>query len=260
MIESNTLVDRMRARLEAGYWPRVHCLLIVSLSSAAAFLLSATLLAVRVDSMAVRYGLAALGGYATFLVLIHAWVQWKWSRLVPDADVDVGQLPGPGILPWPSSPRVSDASTLFSGGRSGGGGASMSVDGQGTSSVSVVPHSGGAGGGKGSGVSLDLDGDDLFWLLVALAAAFAGFLAIAYVIYVAPTLLAEAAVNGAVAGRVYHGLQKRESQHWTTDIVRRTGVAAAILVISVSAAGYALRRVAPEARSIGGVWHHIHQP
>jgi uncharacterized membrane protein len=255
MIESNTLVDRMRARLEAGYWPRVHCLLIVSLSSAAAFLLSATLLAVRVDSMAVRYGLAALGGYATFLVLLHGWVRWKWSRLVPDGDVDVGLLPGPG---WPSSPRVS-APNLFSGGRSGGGGASMSVDGQGTSSVSVAPH-GGAGGGKGGGFSLDLDGDDLFWLLVALAAAFAGFLAIAYVIYVAPTLLAEAAVNGAVAGRVYHGLQKRESQHWTTDIVRRTGVAAAILVISVSAAGYALRRVAPEARSIGGVWHHIHQP
>jgi uncharacterized membrane protein len=250
----------MRARLEAGYWPRVHCLLIVSLSSAAAFLLSVALLAARVDSMAVRYGLAALGGYATFLVVLHAWVQWKWSRLVPDEDVDVGQLPGPGSLGWPSSQPLSTGSNLFSGGRSGGGGASMSVEGQETSSVSVAPHGGGAGGGKGGGFSLDLDGDDLFWLLVALAAAFAGFLAIAYVIYVAPTLLAEAAINGAVAGRVYHGLQKRESHHWTTDIVRRTGVAAAILVISVSAAGYALQRVAPEARSIGGAWHHIHQP
>ena len=260
MPDSNRLVDRMRARLEAGYWPRVHCLLIVSLSSAAAFLLSATLLAVRVDSMAVRYGLAALGGYATFLVLIHAWVQWKWSRLVPDADVDVGQLPGPGILPWPSSPRVSDASTLFSGGGRAAAARRCRWTGRGRPPCPWCRIAAGREGGKGSGVSLDLDGDDLFWLLVALAAAFAGFLAIAYVIYVAPTLLAEAALNGAVAGRVYHGLQKRESHHWTTDIVRRTGVAAAILVISVSAAGYALRRVAPEARSIGGVWHHIHQP
>jgi hypothetical protein len=34
----DTLVERMRGRLEAGYWPRVHCLLLVGLASAAAFL------------------------------------------------------------------------------------------------------------------------------------------------------------------------------------------------------------------------------
>jgi len=80
------LVDRMRARLEAGYWPRVHCMLIVTLSTAAAFLTSVLLLVARVDSMALRYGAAALAGYATFLLLLHAWVRWKWSRVKASDD------------------------------------------------------------------------------------------------------------------------------------------------------------------------------
>ena len=253
---ADRLVERMRGKLEAGYWPRVHCLLLVGLSSGAAFLLSVALLTLHVHSMAVRYGLAALAGYGAFLVLIHAWVRWKWSRLVPDADVDAGNvfdLVGDLPLPSPSgSARV--ASSAFRGGGSGGGGASGSWDSRGVVSSSPRPSS--MGGGHG-GFSLDLDGDDLVWLIVALVAAFAGLAAIGYVIYVAPTLLAEAAVNAAVAGKVYSGLKKREPHHWTTDVLRRTAFAALVIIFSAAMAGYALQRIAPEARSIGGVWQHL---
>jgi hypothetical protein len=79
----------------------------------------------------------------------------------------------------------------------------------------------------------------------------------AIVIYVAPTLLAEAAVNAAIAGKVYKGMQKREPRHWTMDVVKRTAVAAIVLFVCAVVAGYALQRVAPEARSIGGVWRHV---
>jgi hypothetical protein len=43
----------MRRRLGTGYWPRVHCFLLVALASAAAFLLSVVLLRLRVHSLAV---------------------------------------------------------------------------------------------------------------------------------------------------------------------------------------------------------------
>src|SRR5213075_1822111 len=86
------------------------------------------------------------------------------------------------------------------------------------------------GGGKSGGWSLDLDGDDLFWLIVALAAAFAGIVAIGYVIWIAPTLLAEAIVNGAVAGKVYHGLRKNDDEFWTSQMFKRT-VASGLVVI-----------------------------
>jgi hypothetical protein len=98
---------------------------------------------------------------------------------------------------------------------------------------------------------------DLWWLILAAAAALAGVVAVGYVIYLAPTLLAEAAVDVAIAGKVYQGLRKRDASHWTTHVIRRTAVAAVILIVSATLAGYALQRIAPDARSIGGVWHAV---
>ena len=46
------LVDRMRASLEAGYWPRVHCMILVTIASAVAFLTSALLLVTQVQAPA----------------------------------------------------------------------------------------------------------------------------------------------------------------------------------------------------------------
>jgi hypothetical protein len=245
----------MRRRLETGHWPRVHCVLLVALASAAAFLLSVVLLRLQVHSLAIRYGVAAAAGYAAFVLLIRAWVRWKWSRLAKDLtnkvvdsaiDVPLQSLP---------SPSAETSTSIFTGGRSGGAGASANW----SAPRAVVAPSGSPSSGvsKGSGFSLDFDADDLIWVLLALAAAFAGFLAVAYVIYVAPTLLAEAAVNAAIAGKVYRGMRKRESQHWTTQVLRRTAVSAIVLILSATAAGYALQRIAPEARSIGGVWTHL---
>jgi hypothetical protein len=245
------LVDRMRSRLESGYWPRVHCLLIVSLSAAAAFLVSYALVRLHVRWMAVRYGVAALAGYLTFLFLLRAWVRWRWSRVQLNADgndfVDgaVNNLD----VPMPSFSGGGGGGPSFAGGggRSGGGGASGSWG-------ASAPSS---GGGKAGGGGLDLDGDDLFWIIVVVVAAFGGAIAIGYVIYIAPTLLAEAIVNGAVAGKVYHGMQKQDHEFWTEQIFKRTIVSGVAVIVCAIAAGYAFNRIAPEAVSIGGVLAHL---
>jgi len=242
------LVDRMRARLESGYWPRVHCMLIVSLSAAAAFLTSFVLMRLHVGWMAVRYGAAAIAGYLTFLLLLRAWVRWRWSRAQLNADGSdiVDGVVNNIDLPMPS---LSGSGPSFGGGggRSGGGGASGSWG---------SPVSSG-GGGKGGGGGLDLDGDDLFWIIVVVVAAFGGAIAIGYVIYIAPTLLAEAIVNGAVACKVYHGMQKKDHGFWTEEIFTRTIVSGIVVIVCAIAAGYAFNRIAPEAVSIGGVFAHL---
>jgi hypothetical protein len=97
-------------------------------------------------------------------------------------------------------------------------------------------------------------------VIVAAVAAFAGIAAIGYVIWIAPTLLAEAIVNGAIAGKVYHGMRKHEDDFWTSQIVRRTIVSGIVVILCAVAAGYAFNRIAPDARSIGGVWAHLQAP
>ena len=250
----HTLVDRMRSRLEAGYWPRVHCMLIVTVATAAACLTSFVLLLLQIHSMAVRYGAAAVAGYATFLCLLYAWVRWKWSRARLNADgtnvvdavdavdfaLDVASSAGGPV-------RFGGA-----GGQSGGGGASALWD---STAKSAASTSG--GGSKGGSWGLDLDADDLIWVIVALAAAFAGVAAIGYVIWIAPTLLAELIVNGAIAGKVYHGMRKHEDSFWTSHIFRHTIVSGVVVIVCAILVGYAFNRIAPEARSIGGVWAHL---
>jgi hypothetical protein len=248
------LVDRMRARLESGSWPRVHCMFIVGLSTAAAFLTSFVLMRLHVHWMAIRYGVAATVGYATFLLLLQTWVRWRWSRmqLNPSGDdiIDAGSnlnIPIPSF----SGDGGSGPSFAGGGGRSGGGGASGSWGSPATSASS--------GGGKGGG-GLDLDGDDLFWVIVAVVAAFGGAIAIGYVIWIAPTLLAEAVVNGAVAGKVYHGMQKKDHEFWTEEIFKRTIVSGLVVIVCAIVAGYAFNKIAPEAASIGGVLAHLGLP
>src|SRR5829696_6301878 len=191
--------DRVRDRLEQGHWPRVHAALIVGMSSAVAFLVTFALTTAGVRSMPLRYGIAAVAGYVTFVALIGAWVRWKSSRLVrdpPDGLFDAVE----GVINSAdlslARPPTSGGGSLFAGGRSAGGGAASSF-------ISPSSRSGGAGGG---GVSLDFDADDLVWVIVALAALFAGVAAVGYAVYVAPTLLAEAAVNAAIAGKVIQGM------------------------------------------------------
>jgi hypothetical protein len=283
------VADRIRAHLDSRSWQRFHCALIVTVAGATAFVTSRLLLRLSLRSMSWRYALAALAGYGTFLLMIRLWVVWKASRLDSGDSGDSGDRPGgddgysrdapvarvrgrrrrgsidvDGMfdgdisLPTRGAGRAAQAAVdAFRGGQSGGGGASMSFEGPQVPHVSVANVSGHGGGGKGGGFSLDIDGDDLFWLIVALVAACAGIAAVSYVVWVAPSFLGDAAVNAAVAGKVYHGMQRRDSSHWTQDQFRRTVLPALIVVASAGAAGYAFRHLAPDAATIGAVWNHL---
>jgi hypothetical protein len=265
--------DRIRAHLDSRSWQRFHCALIVSIAATSAFVASRLLMDLRLWSMSWRYGIAAAVGYAVFLLMIRLWVVWKSSRLEEGDDdapisrlrgrdggsLDVGDvLDGDISLPSRGGGRAAQVAVdAFRGGRSGGGGASMAFENPPQMPAVTVSNVSGGGGKSGGGFSLDIDGDDLFWLIVALAATCAGMFAVTYVVWVAPTFLGEAAMNAAVAGKVYHGMQRRDSSHWTEDQIKRTILPALIVIASAAAAGYAFNRLAPEAVTIGGVWQHL---
>jgi hypothetical protein len=106
---------------------------------------------------------------------------------------------------------------------------------------------------------LDLPADvgfDLEAGLVVLAVilvALCGFLAVGYVVYTAPVLLAEVALDAALVTSLSRRLNRHESQFWVGGLVKRTLVPAAAVVGCVALAGFVMTLAAPEARSIGGV-------
>ena len=238
-VSRDALIERLRRRLTRHGAPRLQLLLIVGLAGSVAFLVSAVGLYAGLISMTVRYPLAAVCGYLTFLVLIRAWIAWQRGKWDPDVEIDPELLDA--VLPQGES---SEDFELSQGGRSGGGGASDQW-----TAGSVDSGSRTAGGGS----HVDVDLDDLWPVALAVVCAIGGLAAIFYVVYSAPVLLAEVALDGAVVTTLYRRMRRADTAHWAATTLRRTWISAMVLVVSAAIAGFAFERIAPEARSIGGV-------
>lgn len=232
-VERSRLVERLHRHLEEHGWPRVVLFVIVALSGLAGFMVSFALLGAGMSSMAWRYGLAGGTAYLAFLCLLGVYLVWKrrLGDFEPSDAVNAADLID---LPLPRGGGGS-APTYFSGGRSGGGGASSAWEGR----------------GSGGGGSSWLDHADVGWLVVALAALLAGLLAVGYVIWVAPALLAEVFVDALIVSTVSHRLTRSERRDWTATVVRRTWLPACLMVATLVVGGWALQQAAPDAKSIG---------
>jgi hypothetical protein len=239
------LVNQARDRLLRDSAPRLQLLVIVSLAGLAAFLCSAGTLGLGIPWMAVRYPLAVACGYATFFVLIRWWIAWQ--RDVDEATqgaVHLGDVVSTDLAGIRVPGSTADVS-LFGAGRSGGGGATTQW--AGSSSV------GQPAGAKTGGFDLDLDLDEFWWIVLVVVCVLGGVIAIGYVIYAAPLLLGEVALDAAVVSTLYRRLRKCDVSHWAMTVLRRTWIPALALLVFAAIGGYALQQVAPDARSIGGV-------
>jgi hypothetical protein len=257
MATRDALVSEIRDRLTRKDRPRLTILIILSMAGGAAFLTSFACLTVGLDSMAARYALASIAGYLAFVVLIRGWIavcrgDWDTGGDLPNPFdavdmVDTGVHAGRG---------GAQAAKAFAGGHSGGGGggaAWIPEPVEKVTSTSVRQASSVASeSGKGWGIPIDLD-EGFFFIVIAILAALGGVLCVGYVIYIAPMLLAEVALDAALVSAAYRRLRKEDVGHWTGAVFRRTWVPAAILVVFMSIAGFAAQRYAPEAQSIGGV-------
>jgi hypothetical protein len=251
----DALVSEIRNRLTRTSSPRLTILIILAFAGGAAFLTSFAGLSAGIDSMAVRYALASIAGYLAFVVLIRAWIAIRrgWQ---PEGDVDV---PNPfdvldvTDIAARGAGRGARALESFAGGRSGGGGGGATWISEPVERAVSVRESSSMASDAVESVGGAFDSDDGVVIVIAILAVLGGVVCVAYVIYIAPLLLAEVALDAALVSAAYRRLRKEDVGHWTGAVFRRTWIPAAILVIFMFVTGFAVQKLAPEARSIGGV-------
>jgi len=257
-------VERVRRLLMRRGMPRLLMSLILAATGAAGFLVSFALLHLGVARMWLRYPLAVLAAYGVFLLLLRIWLHLRrnsWTDLLPD---DLNLLNADRVAA--NAPARPDFS-LGGGGDFGGAGAGGGWEGAGAvapSRADLSAHAGipsgrtGGGGGMLDGISLgDADEGCVFFLL-AVALIVAGLLASLYVVYAAPTLLAELLVEGILLSGLYRGMRKGARRgDWLRAVVRRTWLPVLLTLTLFGAAGYLLQRAAPRARTIGEAFKSV---
>jgi hypothetical protein len=213
-----TLVAEIQRRLDHETFPRLIVLIMLVVAGAASFLCSAAALDAGLDSMARRYALAAASGYLVFLVLIRVWIAIRrgWSLDREDVREVVD-----GVADRPLSSEAGSGGTL----------------------VDAASY----------GFDWSFDLDDAWWLALAVLAAGAGLVAVAFVVASAPVLLAEVALDAALVGTVYRRLRREDRGYWALTALRHTWVSAAVLVTFMAVLGFALQQLAPGGDSIGDV-------
>lgn len=206
-------------------FPRFVILLMLVVAGLTAFGFSALALRAGLDDMSVRYFMATLIGYAVFLLLIRVWIALRRG------ESDISDLPD--ISDFPSN---GDA---FGGGQSGGAGAT-----------------GNWGEPAGdAGIDLDVPDADAAWpVVLAAVILLGGVLAMFYVVYAAPVLLAEVALDAALVTGIYRKLRKKDAGHWLESAVRHTWLPATIAAVCMAVVGVVLQWAEPTARSIGDVF------
>jgi hypothetical protein len=215
---------------------RLAAVLAVAAAGGLAFLSSAGMLALGLDSMPLRYGLAGAIGYLLFL----GWLRLLVALRRDPPDPNSSPLEGADVLP--TRPDAVGDSSPFAGGRSGGGGGGASW-----SDSTQVP-----GDSTGADIGLDLDeGWPIGLALLVLGGAVIGA---AYVVWTAPFLLAEIALDVALVGAIARRLPKDSAPYWMFSALRRTWLPAAMMCLSLIALGVTFSWLDPSAQSIGDVF------
>ena len=227
----------MRSRFIAGLYPRLTVFAFIGLSGAAALGASAAMFRLGFERMGYRYAAATLVGYAVFLVLIKLWTVFLRPR--PSRDGVLDMLPDLST----SDVTAGDASVGFSGGSSGGGGAS-----------------GGWGSPADGGAELPIDVPDVdeAWpvvvaIVVAALVLFGAIAAVFYVLYYAPLLLAEVALDAALVTGIYRRLRKQDARHWLGSAIGHTWKPAVAIMVCLFVLGTVIQWAMPSARTIGDV-------
>ena len=242
---------RYRALLARHFLIRFHMSLILVAVMAAAVLSSKAFLLAGLNSLPIRYPLAAIAGYLVFLGLVRIWVSYvtrnklsfrqRAHRSAGDIalDTDLGLIAGDSTSV--SSPVEE---VHFGGGSSGGGGASRSFE---------VDPSGSSEGGSSwmPKVSFDIDLDDGGWILIVLGILIAViFGAGTYLIYVAPEMLPEVAAQVVLASALKRASTKLEQGDWAISLIRGTIVPFLLILLMTIGLGVVAHRNCPLATKL----------
>ena len=262
-----TTRERLKQVILARFPVRAHLSLILAGCFASGLLATTLLHWAGVNSMLIRYPLALLVAYGAFLVGIRMWLYYAgYGRALESHTGNAARDRAGDGLDWfngvggswgSSGSSGGGSSALGGGGGAGGGGASASFDAPtGTqSSLGLFSSVGGSSSSGGSGGDLDIDGGDGFMVLVALLALLATvFAAAIYLIYAAPTILADAAFAAMLSAGLIRSTKRIGDSGWMGSVVSDTWMAfAGVLVLTVIFAAVAAHYY-PDAHTLREVW------
>lgn len=255
---------QVEERLLATSFPRLQMLLILSLAAVGTFLCSALLVRCGLKSMGLRYALAVLGGYLSFLSFVRVWIayqtrNWAFGRAKQSSrdaletrdmrDEVVDGLDALSKVDLPDLSALGDLGSSAGGALSGGGGG---FGGGGASSSFDVDL--GSGGSDASDALDAVSGsDDALPIIIAVIALLGGVVALGFVVYSSPVLFAEVLLDVAVLGAVYRKNQRHQRGHWAAGVIGRTYKPMLVLAVFAGICGFAMQSTAPHATTLGAV-------
>lgn len=262
-------IEQMRKKILQGGRPRLLMTGILMLTGLTGFLSSFTLLHLGMTSMALRYPLAILLGYGVFLLCIRAWV--RSHATIPQETKSTSSSNWSFDLPnLKGGSNGGSGDFSFKGGSFGGGGSGASFQSGSTGlitsnpaalpvlppeNMSNAPNVANTSSG-GGGWSLDLDEGAIF--LIVLVVALGLFIALGYVIWAAPAILAEILVDAVAASSLYGGLKQISRTQWFLTALKKTGWVVGVLCILFGGAGFLIQEEMPKVRSLGDVFQMEH--
>ena len=249
--------EALRKTINARFAVRVHCTLILLACFGMGLLVTKLMLIVGVQAMWLRYAVALVAAYLTFLLGVRIWLRYagfdrpilpsRRSSLAGNLDLpDFGGSGGGG------SGGGGGSILRGGGGRSGGGGASLffgdsaRADPAPTGAIvsSSSAHSSGSGGG---GIDLGDDGWVLI-LLVAVVLALTG--SVVWLIYAAPTILADAAFAALLSAGLVKSTRHIAGGGWVASVVGHTWFAFGVVFVLALAFAIVAQNRFPEARTL----------
>jgi hypothetical protein len=263
------------SRFLARFYLRFHISLILLWSFSAGLLVTKAMLWAGVHSMLWRYPLSLLVSYGAFFVGVRIWLAYVGAEPFGSGTgggsslVDnLGGGSGLNLGTW----RGSGSATALRGGGGdfGGAGASGSFVGDAGSSTDATSNAGtgpaqlaswftrtgssGSSGKSGGGINLDLgDGDG--WLVVLLLVLVAALLssvfgAVVYLVYSAPTVLADVAFKAMLAGGLVKASQRWRDASWEMRLLKATWIPFAVVFVLALVTAWLAVRLFPAAHTL----------
>ncbi len=210
--------------------------LIVAMTAASG-LLASMLLSNVMPSMWMRYPLCVLLAYAVFVLLIRIWCRTRnWD--LPNFSADGGD--GHVTPQWRGD-----------GGQSGGGGASASFSVDEPMLLSVIDADAVGTVDASDAFSSADDG----WPVFLLLGLFAGsVLAMVWMVWIAPIMLAELALDVALSAGLYRTMKRVDADNWLHITLRHTLRPFAAAFVCAALVGGVMQWIEPQATTLGEVF------
>lgn len=264
-MERQTLLERIKTRLNKLHHPRWLMSGMLILTGAVGFLSSVLLVRLGLEAMAIRYPIAILVAYLAFLMMVWLWVQRQLDKNQPSEPEQASANKRGKRSLFHSTPDISFGGSGGSssasdfrpgGGDFGGAGAQAAwapvnpVAMQNAPVITQNVSSSGSSSSSGGGWDLDLGEGAIVLVIIAILVAVLGG-AVFYFVIVAPSFFAEILLDALIMSGVYRTMKDTHPANWFWTLLRKTWIPLLVLLVVFGVGGYYIQEAMPQAHTLG---------